>query len=55
VAVAAGVVGDLSVPAPVALLDVPAQGGGATGGDVTEGATLLVGGPVAVFSDRNIK
>ena len=43
VAVAAGVVGDLPVAAPVALLDVAAQGGGPAGGDVMQDATLFVG------------
>ena len=41
VAVAARVVGDLLMPAPVTLLDVPAHGGGPAVRDVSEGAALL--------------
>ena len=40
VAVAARVVGDLLMPAPVTRLDVPAQRGGPTGGDVAKHAAL---------------
>jgi hypothetical protein len=47
-AVAAGVVGYLSVPAPVALLDVSAQLGGPAGGDVVRDAPLPLGEPTAV-------
>ena len=48
VAVAARVVGDLLMPALVALLDVSAQRGGAAGGDVAQGAALLGRERVAV-------
>ena len=54
VAVAAGVVGDLPVPAPVALLDVPAQRRGPAGGDVVQGAALLGREPVAVAIEEGV-
>ena len=54
VAVAARVVGDLLMPAPVALLDVPAQGRGPAGRDVAAGAALLRRERVAVPVEEGI-
>src|SRR4051794_20925024 len=53
-AVAARVVGDLPMPAPVALLDVAAQRGGPTGRDVAQGAALLRREPLAIEGGEGV-